>query len=190
MEARSLKKSIANILLILILFGCNTKSKKTYYDSGELKEEIEILDGNCFIIKTFSITGKLLSNGKLCDNLKEGIWEEYYSDGMVKWKGLYNSGKRQHLDTIPEEPHCKLTIKENPEYLKVGTTYHLRANVANIHPDDLVIMVDNGIIKPMKDKGEYDFEMMPEKQGNLKLQVLVSTTEGVITLCEVLFEVR
>lgn len=190
MASKLISKYLFALISTLIFLSCKNNLGKTYYDTGELKEEIREIDGKCVEIKTFTRFGKLLSTGRLCDSLREGRWEEYYSDGVIKWRGEYHLGKRQYNDTIVGRSDCNLSIKENPEYLKVGKKYHLRPGISNIHPNDLAVMINNGKIRPFSDTNEYDFEMTPERQGSLKLQILIGTLEGVDTLCVILFEVK
>ena len=67
---------------------------KEFYNNGNIKKEIEYINGNSNKAKEFYSNGKLLYEGGYKDNLREGNGTEYYPNGNIKFKGDYIKGER------------------------------------------------------------------------------------------------
>ena len=150
--------------IALILIGCNN-------------QETNLIDidqkNNCKDIKLTYDNKNTHIKGKVCDTLKVGVWEEYYFDGSLKWRGYYDNNGVRILDANNIVTNFKYEIKDlKSNKLNTKNTYELRIyNQGNIHPDDLIIMATNSQINYNQDKLNYDFILKPEKIGEIKLYV-------------------
>ena len=99
-------KNINNIYILLVIYlfilGCN-RYNKSYYNTGELKDEFQ------------------MSNGKL-----DGIHKSYYKNGILKYQAIYKNGilngNKQYFVIHPElinstlgkyKTHLENKLKEN-----------------------------------------------------------------------------
>jgi len=173
-----------------LIVGCGHDIQKQYYETGELKEEIKKLYNDSLYTILYSKTGKILEKGKIYNKLKEGYWQEFYTDGVIKWEGKYKKGKREYNTLNLNDADCELIIKGNPSFLKVGQTYPLRIKVNGMHPEDIMLGSNNGIMKIYSDKYEYDYTMTPSKVDSLNLKIFIATPGEMTTLCNIIFIVE
>ena len=67
--------------------------ERTYYNNGILKMEIEKIAGKLNgKSKFFDQSSNLISIANYSQNILHGNWEEYYKNGIIKYKVLYNYG--------------------------------------------------------------------------------------------------
>jgi len=122
---------------------------------------------DCVETKTLHSNGAVASAGKTCSGRKHGEWQEWYSDGALKWKGRYTH------DTVLYAPVdtaalCEMTLL-NGDSLRVGRTSNVRIRVGNIYPGELMIAITNGKITASDRKDFYDYQILPGHAGELKL---------------------
>ena len=60
------------------------ETKKYYYETGEIKKEIEYEDGEMNLYTTFHINGQLECRSNFLNGKKEGTTEMYYSNGQLE----------------------------------------------------------------------------------------------------------
>jgi len=165
-----MKTATILLLLCICILGCKEKPKveKTYYESGELKC-MTIHDTPQDLLYTeYYKNGNLKEEGKIQNDTIKGKWKEWYSDGKLKWEGYY-------LDRARVVNYNKQTpsITGVPFRAYVDSTYWVRINLKGIHPEDIIVASDNGIIKVASDRDIADFMLTPESKGNLELNVYV-----------------
>lgn len=169
--------------------GCDNIESK-YYDTGELQEEIKNSGSSCKEVISYYKNGQKASIGKICNDLREGNWREWYADGSMKWEGEYKNGNPNYRDINLKKLNCILTIKGNPDILQTGETYLLRVSIIGIHPQDIIVASNNGMIYFYENREEYDFKIVPEKKGNLKLYTFVESEYQKELACEILLQVK
>jgi len=140
-------------LVVFALTGCSTPQQQT----------------DCVETRTLHANGAIASAGKTCAGLRHGEWQEWYSDGALKWKGSYTNADVVYtpLDTAA---HCEMTLFRG-DSLRVGRSSNVRIRVGNIHPGELMVAVANGKITVRKNKDLYDYDILPGHAGELKLFV-------------------
>lgn len=190
METKKITQLINLIFVAFIFIRCGDGVTKNYYSNNQIKEEIKVLGDTCFEIKRYSLKGSILGKGRMCDSLKEGYWEEYYTDGAVKWKGKYLKGKRQYDKINFDTLDCNLTIKGNPEFLKLNQSYPFRVEVPGIHPDDIGLTIDKAKFWIHENTDEYDYAFMPVQKDTLTMQLLMGNPKEKYPLCKIIFMVK
>jgi hypothetical protein len=55
----------------------------------------------------------------------------------------------------------------------IGKTTLLRTKIKGIHPNDIIIGCNNGVIKCSKDKDLYDFELLPNRVGKIRFYFFI-----------------
>jgi antitoxin component YwqK of YwqJK toxin-antitoxin module len=114
----NIKYKIGVIILTGLIFSCTSKLKKKYYDSGELKETFQLVDG-----KKNGIDNKYYKNGQLLntinwkDGYRNGLAKNYFESGEIKSVYSFlndlqegkstifykNGGKKQELHFVKDE---------------------------------------------------------------------------------------
>ncbi len=124
-------KKISLISLALIICGLLIVKMKHHND--ETKSSYQ----NCIDSIIFDENGKLLSKGKYCNNEKEGLFEEYYPDRSVKWKGLYSNNTRKYLKSFnPTKCNIITTLINSND----SNIYYLKIITEGVHPSDYYII--------------------------------------------------
>jgi len=184
-------KKVALMILFcfLVLSSCNNTEVK-YFNTGEIQEEIKNSDNNCKDVLRYYKNGQKASSGKICDNLKESSWQEWYVDGMIKWEGEYKNGKPHYKNFNLKELNCALTIKGNPDTLQTDITYPIRVSIVGIHPQDILVTTNNGVIYFDENRDEYDYKIIPEKKGPIKLYTFVEIEHQKELACEISLQVK
>jgi antitoxin component YwqK of YwqJK toxin-antitoxin module len=77
----------------LLLWGCKSSVKKTYYPDGHIKETIETKDGvlngeYCW----YNDNGNMQKHGYFKLGKATGYWINYYENGKIRNDGYYKSG--------------------------------------------------------------------------------------------------
>lgn len=178
------------IILLLITIGCSEETHNKDNNRGVETQEIK-LNNKCNEQIKYYLNGHKQEQGKVCDGKKVEIWKEWYLDGTEKWEGEYIGGVRScNFNTTPS--NCKIEFKNVSVYegLKINKEYHLRVFVKGIHPDDLIIGVNNGVIKSSEIKEEYDFILKPEKAKPLKIYVFIEIKGIKVKICEEEFDIN
>jgi len=121
---------------------------------------------DCVESKTLHANGAVASAGKTCSGRKQGEWQEWYSDGTLKWKGSYTKDTVEYapLDTAAL---CQMTLL-NGDSLHVGRSSNVRIRVGKIHPNELLVAVTNGKITVSDHEDLYDYQILPGHAGELK----------------------
>lgn len=122
---------------------------------------------DCVETKTLYANGAIASEGKTCSGRKQGEWQEWYSDGALRWKGSYKNDSVVYA--IPDTTaDCEMTLI-NGDSLHVGRFSNVRIKVGKIYPNELMVAVTNGKITVSDHKDLYDYRIIPERAGELKL---------------------
>lgn len=149
----------------LMLVGCSTHS-------GEPA---------CMETKSYHANGTSASAGRTCSGLKQGAWNEWYSDGSLKWSGHYKNDSLQ-MHNPGDTSALRISFLDTGA-LHVGRPARIRVMVGDIHPSKLFLMMTKGTIKLSEQRDLYDYVILPERPGELKLMVQWNNpTNGLIEL--------
>lgn len=86
-------KRFSFICVVFVCFVSCTEPTRSFYSTGELETERVVLNDSMTRYTGFYKNGKIKEMGALLrDSFPDGIWKEYYSDGVLKWKGKYDCG--------------------------------------------------------------------------------------------------
>lgn len=182
-------KNYYYILLIILfcLLSCKEKTKKYYYDSGELRTEEFLINGNDSIayVKKYYKSGTLIEEGILkYDSIMDGHWKIYYADGELMWKGEIKNNVIQDKykwkwEECVADRLKGIEIEGNSKELVVGNTYKFRVIMPEIHPQFYQIVNIN--YQNIHDSTETDFYpyrfTCTEQNGNL-LKIVFMNKEG------------
>ena len=176
---------------MLLLFACDNKLQKEYFESGELKCIIEQIDksGTTYYCKEFFKNGEIKAEGKLDkDGVYFGKWKEYFSDGALKWDGYFSSGQIvvSRTGKWPDftKIEAKLEIRGNPLKLKVGNIYQVRSVVEGIHPS-LYYLTDSQYNKLRESDIEpecYPYVYIPKSTGKTQIWIVFPDENGVFKI--------
>ena len=166
------KISIYSIFAIIVfMIACVNKTEKKYYDTGQVKEERiyeKRNDSTKYSVIYYYSNGQIKAKGNITDSHRNGNWQEWYSDGSEKWNGEYDYGKRK-IETLTAEP--KIIIEDS--VFRKGEQTYLKAYIEGVHPEDMAIACNNGIIKVADKKEMFDYVVIPKKQGVIKFTFFI-----------------
>lgn len=88
-------KLLLCFLVVIVLFTkCKKGTNTTYYENGNIKSEIEIVDGVADgVAKEYYESGKLMSITTFSAGLRDGDKIFYYENGNIKYELKYKEGK-------------------------------------------------------------------------------------------------
>ena len=91
-------KELVKLLVLQFLFwSCGKEVEKTYYDSGELRSEYEVVDGrkNGYMKEYYESNGQLMRYSHWINDTLDGKSEGYYEHGVLTFSLEYKKGKRK-----------------------------------------------------------------------------------------------
>lgn len=162
-----MKRVNFEFILIVVIFitACARTTEREFYDTGQLKvEKMYKKDTSNYIITDYYISGDVKSKGQVINGRRVGLWKEWYSDGSVKWSGEYGNGKRNASIFPSRTP----SIIMDYSTLRKGNPTNMRVHIEGVHPEDMAVGCNNGVIHVSKKKHLYDYEVIPEKEGSIK----------------------
>jgi len=180
--------------IIVLLLACQQNTKKKYYKTGELMYETYDVDKKegVFHVKEYYRNGVLKKTGDCKDvsnrkNLPIGQWKEYYSDGVLKWSGVYRDGVLQQSkisnNTIwPDIKHLSkdIDIEGKPDSLILGQSYKIRLLMPSIHPR-MYVVVDRNFKELKKNPNDFDrytYIITPNIIGNFYIMIVFQNKNG------------
>jgi Uncharacterized protein conserved in bacteria len=148
------------------LIACNESIKQeSFYENGNIKE-LKIYtvknDTATYALTKYYLNGQISEKGFMKNGYKEGEWEYRYSDGEIRWTGVFSQGISVNtLDTIPVVLFQKDTLyTEEKMYIRIQY---------GIPMEDLMIGCSNGIIQQADNIELYDFMITPAQKGIINL---------------------
>jgi antitoxin component YwqK of YwqJK toxin-antitoxin module len=128
-----------------------------FYDTGELKQEIEYANGvEHGAYKFFGKDGKLLISSTNVNGLLNGEWREYCEDGRLKEIGQYNNNEYSPIDFWDQEGN---------QLLKNGTGKKIEEYGANALIDIYEQYYNNGqFVKEIKVQGYTYLGFTPKEK--------------------------
>ena len=173
------------IILFLVLFSCQEKVTKYYYDSGELQTEEYLIKGNDSVIyvKQYYKNGTIKQEGMVkYDSIMDGHWKIYYADGKLMWEGEMKSSVIQdnckwEWEKCVANIFKEIEIEGNHKELIVGDTYKFRVIMPEIHPKfyEIVNVNYRSIFNIEEDTYLYPYVFTcAEEDGNLFRMVFMN----------------
>jgi len=138
-----MKKMNCIFFCLIYLFSSCSSDERAYYESGELASISENEKLGCMQVSRFYITGKLKEKGKICDGVKSGMWQEFYKDGRIMWKGEYAFGHRQYRQVPVHSIKCEIRFLDGGKSLRTGEFSKFVLLSEQIHPDDMYVFCTN-----------------------------------------------
>ena len=161
-------KSLINgfIFVLIVMVSCNSNTQCRYYSAGELKEKkvfIEKKDTSSYLLTQYYPNGQMKNQGNIINSKREGMWNEWYADGSLLWTGEYDDDYRLQSKTLG---HTKLLLSDS---LIPNKPVYLRVTIEGIHRENLRLAVTNGQIYKTDDNTLYDYVIVPNKSGIMKI---------------------
>ena len=155
------KNSMVMILFLFIFFlpSCkHTKIEVIYYEgTKQIKEQRQFFfenDTSYYEYTSYYLNGQMKTQGMLIDQKKEGMWKEWYGDGMLHRDLYYVDGE---LDLKNENRKLPEVIFESDSlFLDVET----RMKVLHIYPDELMPFAGM-FLQRLTDDSCYDYRIIP-----------------------------
>jgi len=173
-----MRSKLLTFILLIVVTSC-TNHFKDYYESGGLRNERYYDDRNDtteYLMISYYKNGQVKSKGKIIDGKKSGLWQEWYSDGILRWEGKYVDG----MPKIPQLP-AEASIQLKDSIVKVGVRNSLKVSVQGLHPSEIMICCTNAVITGNKNQ-DFDYDITPEKPGLIKISYGLYLPGDTITL--------
>lgn len=154
------------VILLVFFTACNKSAEKKFYTNGVLYEQREYnkkSDSTIYSCVYYYPNGQVRAIGVIKNGSRNGVWEEFYADGSEKWLGEYNNGKRK-LIILSNYP--QVVFKDS--VLRINKINYLKVFLKGVHPDDIIIACDNGIITKADRKDLFDYMVTPNRKGAIK----------------------
>jgi len=181
------------IVVVIFLFCyCNKGNpvKKYYYDTGELKAEVQLIkiDANgdsIFFNKDYNKQGYVVAEGHDKEGVCFGFWKFYYSDGKLEWRGEMKNGHRYIPDSILFNNYKQPTdieIEGHPKTLEVGQEYKLRTYVEGLPLDAYIVTNSNfdELERNDIDPEKYPLKFTPKRAGKLNILIVFPDSNGYV----------
>lgn len=152
-------KAVIFAVVFILLSACNNRNVVVEYYEGskQIKEQRQFYydnDTSNYEYTSFYMNGQMRNQGMIVYSRREGVWKEWYGDGMLHRELYYTEGE---LDVKNEQRKLPEIIFE-ADTLFVDT--ETRMKVLNIYPDELMPFV--GLyMRSLPNDSCYDFVIMP-----------------------------
>ena len=159
-----------------LFISCNQKVEKQYYETGEVYKTEKRISEHETEVHTYFKNGNIVEEGIMYDSLREGQWNDYYNDGVLRGELIFNKGK-----VVKENIKypIRLDFKDNPAEFKTGNSYQFRV---------LGISFFYSLVTPKKlgyrriliddfNDAQYLDEITPEIAGDYAIKVIIEDFE-------------
>jgi hypothetical protein len=167
------------LYLIFALFSCSNV-RRTYYPTGELKEEYVRIDDSTEKYTKYYKNGQKYIESQFVDSLFSGKSKIWWSDGELAWSGFYDKGHMTYEFTrnLKVDSVSWISIYPHEDTLKVGKKYKMRTFIQGIRYDGYEISVENAIAEYIKDDQDpYQYYLTPQKKGEVFVDLCVPNVE-------------
>jgi hypothetical protein len=152
------------IVVLLGFISCNNFKKDNskiityYYEHPDCPQEKRIFenkqDTTSYKFISYYMNGQIESKGEVIHSKKEGIWQEWYADGMLRREVEYVNGE---VNLFNEKRQIPLLVFSSDSLITGKKTF---IKFINSYPSD-GLSCSNGMIMGLKDKSCYDFVITP-----------------------------
>lgn len=160
--------------LYMVFFPCLMASCGGGQGGGRSSggQDIPNLGGDsCQTVERRFNNGSVEARGQLCRGERNGHWEEFYSDGTLKWEGDYKMGYRELPEIDSVQLNCSVTFGDTLGFM-VNRPRQCRIKVSPLNPKDLIIYVNQGSFDTTLASDLYDFALLPATSSDLCIEVL------------------
>ena len=174
------KKFLIIITLSFVLssffISCSQKVETQYYDTGEVYRTEKRINKHETEVHTYFKNGNIVEKGMMYDSLREGRWNDYYNDGVLRGELNFSKGK-----IVGENIRYPITLdfKGIPSEFKTGNSYQFRV---------LGISFFYSLVTPKKlgyrriliddfNDARYLDEITPEIAGDYAIKVIIEDFE-------------
>jgi hypothetical protein len=113
--------------------------------------------------------GQKKEEGHYRNGLKDGMWIQWYDDGMIMWKGEWNMGSRTIVE-LPREAEIKFIGSDKEvDSLQHDSIYHLQIRIPNMPAELLFVESDHGMIRMEREPDR--FICIPSSGNRMKIIV-------------------
>lgn len=162
-------KSIVQILFLCTIISCkNDNCENNYLFNFQLTPCTTFFEnGNIEFI------GYLNSQGE-----KEGMSEEYDSNGMLVWQGVYYKNERQYPANLTKRG--VITFQLGDTTLEKGKISKVQIECKEIHPEDIVLEVSNANYRVVTDKNCFkQVYVLPTNKKDVKIGAFFPLKMGI-----------
>lgn len=151
-----MNKSLIFVCVVLsCLFSCNNNRVKSvfYENSKQIKEQYRFFDNadtSNYEYLSFYHNGQKKSEGMIVASRKDGVWKEWYEDGVFRGEFEYNKGQPVYSRKLP------VVILDQDS---IFAENRVKIKVLNLYPDQTI--VSDGMIYHLKEDPNYDYEVIP-----------------------------
>jgi hypothetical protein len=156
------------LVLFLLITSCGKKTELKYFDTGKIKEERiyeKRNDTTKYQVVYYYLNGQIKSKGLIVKGQKAENWQEWYADGSMKWSGEYQNDIRK-FEILSSNLNPRLIL--NDSILRKDKQTYLKVHIDGIHPADMAVACNNGIIRASNNRELFDYMIVPKQQGIMK----------------------
>ena len=135
----------------------------------------------CRVVTEYEYAHKVLE-GMVCNDRREGLWREWYTDGRLKDSAMYKGGVRLYAPPVNKKIKGTIAFRNNPKQFYKDSTYECSVNLNVYHglrdikgdyegesdtayPPLLYFGVDLGA------RDAYHYYFTPKATGKYKLRI-------------------
>lgn len=124
----------------------------------------------CPDLKVLHKNGALAAQGPACNGMKQGVWQEWYDDGTLRWQGRYRNDTLV-MNGAPDPASILVTVLDGAPPFKVGSRLRTRIIAGDIHPRHLMVTTTRGLVLRSEEPDAYDFLLLPENPGEMEVTI-------------------
>ena len=168
---------IALIFVLFVLFvSCNQKPETEYYPTGEVYKTKKKINEHEIKERTYFKNGQIVEKGIRYDSLREGQWNTYYNDGILRGEFIYSKGQ-----IVKENIRYPITLdfKDNLSEFKIGNSYQFRVlGVSAFYSIRMHMRLDyKRILIDDFNDAQYLDEITPQRTGNDTVWIIIKDYE-------------
>ncbi|HCC52640.1 MAG TPA: hypothetical protein DEQ30_11770 [Porphyromonadaceae bacterium] len=182
MEKRNSAMIILMALFLFGLYGCRDKSIEIIYyeNSKQVKEQRQFFlssDTSYYEYTSYYLNGRMKSQGMVIDMKREGIWREWYGDGMLRRELYYADGELNFENENRKIP--EIIFESDSLFLNVKT----KMKVLHIYPDETMPFTGLNMWR-LTDDSCYDFGIVPWTTDSVQIFYFSPVlSERIDTIC-------
>lgn len=179
-----MKIKIFNFIVVSFIISCNENLERNYYETGELLSEIKIINDSTKSVKEYYRNGNLHWKSFMINSEPNGYAEEYFEDGVLKWKGNFKDGIVEYKyiedSILYKKNRSFIQTPKLKKIIRVGDTCKFRTYVEGIHPEHYLVDITNiaYISKNEDDYYMYPHVIIARDTGDLYLYLYFGNEEG------------
>lgn len=166
---------VVYVIFLFVFFASCNKTKKSYFDTGELMSIEEQLTDSTYIVKEYYKNGLMKELTTYNDSFAHGYGESYYEDGELKWKGYYENGYAVCPDindcgAIKSKQYIEVESKKD---VHIGDTCKFRIIITDFSETCYILNPTRNVIikKNNKNYDMYPYLCIPCDTGDVSIAI-------------------